>query len=52
LEELKEQGQDFGVTAEELRKSIERDSFEIEVDPLFSLEVMLIARSSFRSSLQ
>lgn len=43
LEELREQGRNFGVTAEELRKSIEADGFEIEVNPVFSLEVMLIA---------
>jgi hypothetical protein len=43
LEKLKEQGQEFGVTAEELRKSIENDGFEIEVNPVLSLEIMMIA---------
>jgi hypothetical protein len=43
LEKLKEDGQDFGVTAEELRKSVENDGFEIEVKPVFSLEIMMIA---------
>lgn len=43
LEELKKQGQDFGVSADELRKNIEQDGFEIEVSPLFSLDAMLLA---------
>jgi Protein of unknown function (DUF4238) len=43
LAELAEQGEQFGVTADDLRKSIEQDGFEIEVNPIFSLDTMLIS---------
>lgn len=43
LEKLKDEGQELGVTAEELRKSVENDGFEIEVNPVFSLKIMLSA---------
>jgi hypothetical protein len=43
LAKLKEQGKEYGVTAEELRKSIEEDAFEIQINPILSLEVMMQA---------
>lgn len=43
LERLKEQGKDYGVTAEELRKGVENDAFEIKINPVLSLEVMMQA---------
>jgi len=43
LAKLKEQGKDYGVTAEDLRKSVEEDAFEIQVNPVLSLDVMMQA---------
>lgn len=43
VEKLKEQGKDYGVTAEELRKGIEEDAFEIQINPVLSMDVMMQA---------
>ncbi len=43
LEKLNEQGKEYGVTAEDVRKGIEADAFRIRINPMLSLETMTVA---------
>jgi hypothetical protein len=43
VERLKDQGKDYGVTAEELRRGVEQDAFEIQASSMLSLDVTMQA---------